>query len=103
MLPDKLLPHDVTVYEPDYPSGGGRSPKYVEIAQVKARVQKLSGGLRETVLGQFPNATHLMFLNPGSGIKPNCKVTCGSEQYKVLNVDDWFGHHTEAILEQMAG
>lgn len=102
MIPEKVLVHTVKIEEPDYPSGGGRSPKYTEIASnVKARIEKLSGRPKETVLGQFPTATHKMFLNPGPDVKTNCRVICGQDEYKVLDAIDWFGSHLELILEEM--
>jgi len=102
-LPNALLIHSVTILRPVRSMAAGtKQPIVTETAQatgVEARIEPLSGGLRETVLGRLPEATHRLFTNH-QDVKVNDVIQRGTQKYLVREVGDFFNHHVEAVLEQ---
>jgi len=102
-LPNSLLIDSVTILRPVRSMAAGtKQPIVTETVQatgVRVRIEPLSGGVRETVLGQLPEATHRLFTN-SQDVKVNDIIQRGAQKFLVREVGDFFDHHLEAILEQ---
>jgi len=102
-LPNSLLIDSVTILRPVRSMATGtKQPIVTETVQatgVRVRIEPLSGGVRETVMGRLPEATHRLFTN-SQDVKVNDVLQLGVQKFVVREVGDFFGHHLEAILEQ---
>lgn len=70
------------------------------------RIAPLSGRLAQTVIGQYADASHMLYIDATTSIKPGDRVTDqDAKAYVVITVqkfkDKYEAHHQECVLAEI--
>lgn len=100
---DSMLTDLVTIKAFSHPAAGsGQMTVTYETTGttgVHVRIEPLSAGAQQSILGRFPNAEFRMFCSKSTTIKEGYYVIdAAGITYEVLGVMNFFSHHQEVIL-----
>jgi len=98
----------VTVTEPNPTYSGGTQViggQVTREAGVSCRIQPLSGRLAQSVMGMYPDATHMLYVGD-TAVKPNDRVVDqNGQKYIVMSVQAYRDrvnfHHRECVLSEL--
>lgn len=107
-----FLVHVATIYYPVEMTSGSYSVTMTlrdDGQDVPVRLEQLGGQVRSTVVGRFPTATHLMYIEGSKTIEQNDEVLIdgvADRKYRVISVSEGIQlsstpHHKECILEEV--
>lgn len=95
---DKL----VTVQSFAYSGSGQRTVAFSAAGTMRARIEPLGSRRSNTVLGQFPSATHRAFSEvPTFAVKQGYQIVSGSTTYTITGLMNQDGEFLELALEEM--
>jgi hypothetical protein len=107
-----FLIHVATIYYPVESTSGTYQVTMTlrdDGEDVPVRLEQLGGQVRTSIVGRFPTATHLMYVEGSKTVEQNDEITIEDvtdRKYRVISVADGVQlsstpHHKECILEEV--